>query len=427
MNGPAAKPSVDVGARDGEGWRECVCRAAQDDPRLVFFAPDVTEISTIKRVSAFLDNGLLPLVLGFRRERCNRNFQPTWPHLLLGHTSDGRHWRRLLALVAAFPKIFAVRKQLRDAGVFYARNIDLLILALVVRRLFNARVPVVYEVLDIQPALCGAGVKAAVLRWIERRCLDRIDLLVLSSPGFLRHYFVQRQRYGGRWILHENKLHRSSLAYVTQRIEPRVGDTAASPRWSVGYFGLIRGKTTMLLMRRIADRLRDKVLFRFRGVFTTVDERLFHDIFRDQPNVVYEGEYAHPQDLGTIYGGVDFAWAIDLEDAVHNSRWLLPNRFYEAGLCSVPCLAVDGFELGSLIDELGIGWSFAEPLEESLVAFFEGLTPQVYNVRQRRLQEMPKSRFIADDDAECLCRLLRDAGGGGLAKSRSARAPVPAE
>lgn len=134
-------------------------------------------------------------------------------------------------------------------------------------------------------------------------------------------------------------------------------------------------------------------------------------MFEGMENVVLDGEYAYPQELGTVYARADFAWAIDLEDAACNSRWLLPNRYYEAGICGVPCLAVAGSELGTLIDRLGVGWTFAEPLEEPLVRFFEGLEQPEYEFRRLRLAAMPTSRFVADDDMAALCMRLMNAAG----------------
>ncbi len=387
-----------------------MCRASEDVPGLAFFAPDVTEISTIKRVAAFHDNGMRPLTLGFRRTRCNRDFQPSWPYVSLGHTRDGRHWQRAWALLAAIPTLLGIRGKLKNVPIFYARNLDLLLLALLARRLFNPHAVVAYEVLDIQPAFLGTSWKAAALRWIERQCLRRVALLVLSSPGFLRHYYRGRQGYAGHWFLQENKLHRSALAFLPTA-SARVVAREPEGRWVVGYFGLIRGEATIRLVQRLADRLRDKVLFRFRGVFTTVEEGHFRAIFREHANVVYEGEYAHPQDLGAIYAGVDLAWAIDLEDVQHNSRWLLPNRFYEAGICGVPCLAAAGFELGAMIDRLGVGWSFEEPLEDTLVGFFERLGRPDYETRCRRLAALPRSSFVAGEDTSALCGLLKSAAG----------------
>jgi succinoglycan biosynthesis protein ExoL len=391
-------------------------------PGVAFFAPDITEVATNKRVAEFHDCGLAPLVLSFRRERCNRDFEPAWPYVALGRTGDGRHWQRVWALVLAVPKLLRAGARLRRTSIYYARNLDLLLLALLARRLFNRSAVVAYEVLDIQPAFLRGGCRAALLRAIERWALRRVALLVLSSPGFLRHYYRARQAYEGAWLLLENKLHRSALRHLPPSETADGATTRTDGRWVVGYFGLIRGEATMRLVHRLAARLRHRVIFRFAGVFTTVEERRFRALFQGLDNVIYDGEYAHPEDLGALYAAVDFAWAIDLEDSACNSRWLLPNRYYEAGACGVPCLAVAGFELGDILDRLGVGWSFADPLEETLCRFFESLTPGAYAERRARLAALPPASFFAGEDVTLLRRALLSASESTVA----ARAPIAA-
>ncbi len=373
---------------------------------LIFFTPDITETNTVKRVREFVDNGFAPMVFGFRRGRYNSRYQPEWPHIVLGATHDARYWQRLRALIGAVPPLFANRRHLRAAAVYYARNIDQLALALLARRLFNPRVVVGYEVLDIQPLFVATGLRGALLRRIERFFLRAVRVLVVSSPGFYKNFYVARQRYAGEWFLLENKLHRSVLAAVPSCDAPAVPRADGDYRWVVGYFGLIRGEATFALMLRLARRLQHKVLFRFAGIFTTVREAQFRAALDHQPNMVYDGEYANPEGLPALYRGVDFVWALDLENIADNSRWLLPNRFYEAGLFGVPCLAVRGFELGNMVDRARVGWTFGEPLEESLVRFFETLTAADYLQKRRRLAAMPTSAFVADEDAAALCRIL---------------------
>lgn len=122
--------------------------------------------------------------------------------------------------------------------------------------------------------------------------------------------------------------------------------------------------------------------------------------------MVFEGAYSSPGDLSALYREVDFAWALDLENVANNSRWLLPCRFYEAGLFGVPCLAVRGFELGRLVERLEVGWTFGDPMEATLARFFETLTASEYDKKCRRLSESPASAFVSDEDAAALCRRL---------------------
>jgi len=335
---------------------------------VVFFAPDVSDVSTIKRAEAFIAYGFRLQVLGFRRDNYNRDFQPTWPFISLGRTKDNRYAQRITALLKAAWKVIAVRAVFRDTEIFYARNIDQLILALLARFLGNRSARIAYEVLDIQPAFVGSGWLSRFLRLAERFGLRRTNLLVVSSPGFVRHYFSPVQDYDGSWFLLENKLS-SDFPLATGARPPSGVPTAPRTRyrWVVGYCGLIRGQETIDMIIRIAERLQGLVLFRFRGIFTTANRETLMRATLRLDNLVYEGDYVNPRDLAGIYGDLDFAWAVDLENRQHNSRWLLPCRFYEAGYFGVPCLAAHGFEVGRLIDKDQLGWTFDDPYEDAIV------------------------------------------------------------
>ena len=399
---------VDQSSIDATELAKAYDRAARRTTRrLVFLCPDATETSTLTRAQQFIDEGYSVTVFGFRRKRYNMGYQPNWPFVPLGLTADARYWHRMRALLGALPVLLAHRPTLRLATVFYARNIDQLLLAILARLVAFSRAPIAYEVLDIPPILMRRGPAAMILRLVERLCLRFTRVLVLSSPGFHRGYYAPIQKYRGAWFLLENKLH-PSIAEQSADPAKEVAETKPVGRrpWVVGYFGLIRGQQTFDLMTRLADRLKGKVVFQFRGVLTTVDRAKFEDTLHNRPNMVYEGPYAPYRDFESIYRGVDFAWAIDLEHADHNSRWLLPCRFYEAGYFGVPCLAVHGFEVGALLERHHIGWTFESPLEETLARFFETLDHAEYDRIRRRLRAVPTDMFVANDDVARLSSVL---------------------
>jgi succinoglycan biosynthesis protein ExoL len=398
-----ARDANDIPVVTDDMTREAGAASARDahNAALSFFCPDVTDASTLKRVQQFMDFGYSVTVFGFRRERYNTDYQPPWPNVPLGFTTDARYWHRLSALLHSIPALFANRRTLARASIFYARNIDQLVLALLARLIAFSRAPITYEVLDIPPILMRRGPVPTFLRAIERLCLRRISLLVLSSPGFHRNYFSAVQKYGGAWFLLENKLYPSP-----SRATPARPSGIGRRPWVVGYFGLIRGEATVDLIARLAHRFRGRVVFKFGGVLTTVEQAKFDAVLRRCPNVVYSGPYLPQQDLERLYRGVDFAWALDLEHTDHNSRWLMPCRFYEAGYYGVPCLAVHRFEVGNVIEKHRIGWTFDAPLEESLARFFERLTEKDYELIRTRLAAVPSSMFVAGEDVIRLCEML---------------------
>lgn len=377
--------------------------AISEETDLVYFAPEFTETSTIKRVRQFIDSGWRPLVLGFQRGRYNCAYIPEWPHVLLGRTKDKRYIMRLWALLAALPALFGIRARLKTARLFYARNIDQLLLALVAQALFNPEAAVVYEILDIRPIFIGRGLVPRFLRAVEKRCLARVDLLVVSSPAFHRNYYEPVQGYRGPWFVLENKLHHA----LSPGPRPAGKDVGQRP-WRIGYFGLIRGHATLDLIARVAARLRGKVEFVFHGVLTTIDSERFAAALKRNGNIRYDGEYENPRDLAAMYAGVDFAWALDLEHVDSNSRWLLPCRYYESGLFGVPCLAKKGFEIGDLIERLGVGFAVGDPLEDQIVRFFETLTLEDFARKREALMSLPRSAFVAGFDVRKLSNLMQE-------------------
>lgn len=379
---------------------------------IAFFSPDVTDVSTIKRADMFTEKGFAITVFGFRRARYNRDFQPRWPYIELGETRDGSYVRRAVSLLRALFMLLRRRETLKRASRFYARNIDQLILAAFVRKLIRSRARITYEVLDIQPVFVGNGLRARLLRVIERFFLRRVSLIVVSSPGFMRNYFEPVQGYRGDWFLLENKLHPSAVPKLeTARAQLATSAQHKSPvarkyKWVVTYAGLIRGQRTLNLITRLAETFETKVLFKFHGILTTVDPDAFWAAIEQHENMIYCGEYVNPRDLAEVYHDTDFVWALDLENIDNNSRWLLPCRFYEAGYLGLPCLVARDFEVGRKVASLDAGWTFSAPFDEALSNFFARVTPAEYAEKRQHITQLPASTFLVQNDGAALCHFI---------------------
>lgn len=381
--------------------------AVAEKQHIVLLVPDIADTITRNRVESFLEAGHALNVFGFRRGRYKRPDPIGGPHIELGGTVDARYGQRLMAVFGAVPKLFVHRHLLRRADALYSRNLDQLILAMFSRVFLRARAPIFYEVLDIQPIFVGKSLSSRLVRLIERICLRGVRLLVVSSGGFHANYYQPVQNYRGRWFLLENKLPASAGSLPRNRQRLVRDKTQTSNRLVVGYFGLIRGEATLNLIEKLARRLRDRVVFRFAGIVTSVDPDYFAHVVETNENIVFDGEYQNPADLPQLYDSIDFAWAIDLENEQGNSRWLMPCRFYEAGYFGVPCLAARDFEIGRAVEDADCGWAFEAPYEEALVDFFRALTADTYGDKRRRLAELPVSEFVAGKAADGLALILR--------------------
>lgn len=396
--------------------------AGHDTPsvavKMIFFGHDCTESTVIKRARSFMAHGFALTGFMFRRAKLNRDFRPAWPNVELGVTSDRSYGRRLLAMVRAIPVMVRNRALLRPADAIYARNVDMCLLAMAARVVARRRIPIVYEVLDVHRLFTAPGRTGAVLRWCERRLLARIDLLVVSSPGYVDNYFDPVQRYRGPWFLLENKV----LLADRPMPEP-AADRPVAPggRWRIGWFGSLRCEESLRLLAALADRLPDRVDIVLRGGWP-------HDLGRDgldailagRPNMRHEGEYRSPDDLRELYEGVDLYWGLDFHEKGANSLWLLPNRLYEGGLFGAVAIAAEGTEMGRRVAGDGIGFVFEAPYDRSVAEFLERLDREEFRVVRDRVLAMPRSSFVETGDSARLCSRIR-----GLTAAQAGTATLP--
>jgi succinoglycan biosynthesis protein ExoL len=389
--------------------------------KVIYFGLDCTNVGAIQRMRAFKKHSFEAIGITFRRNRYNTDFVPEWDNIDLGTIEDARYFRRILSMLQAVWRIFRARDKLNNANFYYARNLDMGILAFLARGISRQKTPVVYEVLDVLPPFVENNIRGKLIRFIERWILKRCHLLVTSSPGYIENYFEPIQRYTGNWFLLENRqypLLTLSQSETQPDPPPSTSLKTKSDRWTIGYFGAVKCVQSWEIIQFIAQELPEKVEFYIKGVpidlyidgalrRIPVDE--FGKMVEAFPNISYGGAYQHPDDLADMYGQVDFAWCFDFSMEDHSSRWLLPNRLYEGGYFEVPALAAKGFQVGKYIEELSIGWTFDAPYGKNMVQFFDQLTPEEYLRIKERYREIPKSQFVGEEVFQNMCdTILKD-------------------
>ncbi len=360
----------------------------------------------VKRIAALGDQGWKVVGFTFHRVRDKADVPPAWENIHLGTTYNRRYFQRLWAFVKCVGVMWRHRGRLGDCRAIYAVNTDNALLALLGRFFAGSAAPLVLELADIQPAMTGSGMVSRVFRAIERFVLRRTALLVTTSPGFVREYFLPVQRHEGEIFLLENKVYPSGG--LPPAVEARDPVEGGKP-WVVGCFGAFRCRRSLELMRGLATRLGgEKIRFILRGYPAGTIAEEFDDLLGNLPNLTFGGPYAYPGDLAEMYGGIDFNWAFDESDPSGNSAWLLPNRIYEGGCFGVPAIAVGSTETGRWIAERGLGWTFEEPLAENLAAFFERLEVSEWGAVKQRCMARPQEEFTGEGDyAELSTRLMK--------------------
>lgn len=396
--------SASIGPPVGSSRAPSAAGSAHADPIFAYFGQDITDYGVLRRIAGFEAAGVRVLACTFWRHRDNCKKLPDRADILLGETADGDHLGRLWQLVGATRVIWSRRRQLSPATVFYVRNLDMAVLGWFAQTVSRSKSQFVYEVLDVHPRMLGKGVLARLLRWAERRVLAHAQLLVVSSPGYINHYFVPAQRYGGKWFLLENKLVAATLRedgpYVRGKAKQKL-DAIKGQRLIIGWFGKLRCSRSLSMLARLCEALPEKVMVYARGYPTSIDPGIFHKVISQHPNLIFDGEFSFGE-LPDIYDAVDFVWNFDYFLAGGTSDWLLSNRIYQSGFFGVPALASSRTQTGRRIEELGMGWTFSEPVEQHLSDFLDRVTPQELSAMKAHMASLPRNLFCDENDVRRL-------------------------
>jgi len=382
--------------------------------KLVFFGHNRKDAAIVRRVHSFMKVDVDVTGFMFRRDGEPEKPGPAWRNIDLGMVEHCQHGQRILTLLRAIWRSATHRDILKKADIVYARNLDMLALAFVGLIFVNKNRPkIVYECLDVHAAMTKSGLAGVVIRWFERLALKRIDLLVVSSPGFMSNYFYPLQNYQGPHKLIENKIYFANEPVARPSPEGPVEHTAEPI--IIAWVGILRCQVTLDLLKQLAHSEGDKVLIRFHGVISEFLIPDFEAQIKPFSNIIYEGPYQWPQGLTEAYRGVHFVWAQELSWSGHNSDWLLPNRIYEGSYFGALSLCVDGTETGKAVAERGLGYVLADSHAQTLIDFVRSLDLEDVLIKRRALLNQPKSNFVADaDEAKDLVRSILSASGADV-------------
>jgi succinoglycan biosynthesis protein ExoL len=373
--------------------------------RIGYFVHDLADAAVHRRVRmmrSFADVTLL----GFHRSDAAVPQLDGVDTIDLGRTMDARLGQRALAVLRAVASSGRWQGRLAGATIFLARQLEMLVLAAMIRRRTAPTAPLIFECLDIHRLMLTHHPVSAALRMLERHLLRSCSMLVVSSPAFLTNHFA---RYGSALppqLLLENKVLAED---VPSGLLDRIGQlretaSAAGPPWRIGWFGVIRCRRSLQLLANLVTALPGvvEVIIRGRPRRNVIPD--FDQVVAATPGLSFLGEYDRHTELAALYGDVHFAWAADFYEAGRNSDWLLPNRLYEGTLCGAVPLVLDSVETGRwlAIRQCGVRLEDTrdQSLERSLLEFFSGLDGARYSIAQTALARVPLPDLL-DDKAAC--------------------------
>jgi succinoglycan biosynthesis protein ExoL len=368
---------------------------------VLYLASNVGDATVAKRTRMLRDGGASVSIAGFRR--AGSAPPPEAAGLVdLGQTFDARFLQRILAVAkASGPLRWRMRGRARP-DVILARNLEMLFLAGRLRSAWPEPPAIAYECLDIHRLLLRSDLVGRTLRGIERSLLRDVDLLLTSSPAFVRSYFEAYGQAELPTLLLENKVYPAPMA---RGRNPALAGAPSGPL-SIGWFGALRCRRSLDSLSAFAARMGGgiNVVLRGRPALTEFDD--FHGTVASGPFVSFDGPYA-AADLANMYSGVQFAWAIDYFEAGQNSAWLLPNRIYEGCLHGAIPIALAGTETAAFIERLGIGVVLPDIEPQTLVERIGRLDPETIRGLAEAVAAVPAATFAADlTDANALVHRL---------------------
>ncbi|WP_375401967.1 hypothetical protein [uncultured Sphingomonas sp.] len=360
--------------------------------RIAYLVHDLNDAAVARRILMLRAGGAEVTVAGFRRDERVPESVAGARAVDLGRTGDARLAQRAAMVAANTLRPARLRAAVAGADVVVARNLEMLALAASARRVVpGARL--VYECLDIHRMLLGRSLPARAVQAIEARLLRSVDLLLVSSPAFLREYFDGRSTLTAPALLVENKL------LALGDAPPAPSESPPGPPWTIGWFGNLRCRRTFDVLSELAQKCDGRVRVLIAG-------RPSPAVFADLPAMVaatphldYHGPFA-PDDLPALYARCHFAWAIDWFEEGLNSSWLLPNRLYEAsGYGAVP-IALAGVETGRWLAGHRAGLLIEGDPRSELAELFERLDMPAYLRLRDAVAAIPSDALVATT-ADC--------------------------
>jgi hypothetical protein len=372
--------------------------------RLVYLVHDLGDPAVARRLAMLRPFLETAVVIGFHRGAQAPAQVAGWPAVALGQTADGQLGERALSVLYTYATIRRLRPYLRDATVVIARQLETLILARVARDRYAPTATLAYECLDIHRVMVAPSRIRGVLRRLEAHLLRATDLLIVSSPAFLRDHL--QPIHGSRLpptCLIENKVLHTEL--VPSGALPQ---RPSGPPWRIGWFGVLRCRRTLVLLAELMHQLPGLIMLDIRGRPARSAIPDFDTLVAATPGMRFLGPYDRQHDLAEIYQAVHYTWAIDFFEADANSRWLLPNRLYEGGLHGAVPIALRSVESGRWLARHNAGVLLDEPLGPHLLDYFSNLKPAEYAACAASLSAVARDAWLdSGEDGMRLATALR--------------------
>jgi hypothetical protein len=270
---------------------------------------------------------------------------------MLGEITHVSYAKRLMIIIKSINKI---RRAVKNTDVIYTFGLDMLFLGWFSKQLnFRKNVKLIYEVGDIREILIGKKLINRLARLFEKFLLRNVSVVVITSEAFYTEYFrvVQKVKTLTYHVI-ENKLDSDSMFVLkTQKISEK-----RKKEFTIGYFGVLRCKKTLKILKILAKKGQGKIKIYLRGLPGLKMKEEYDELVAVK-GVINEGSYVVPDDLVEMYNKVDMVWACYPYQGEETGNWCWAKtvRFYESCYFNKPVFVQAGTEDCKAVQQYSIG------------------------------------------------------------------------
>lgn len=233
-----------------------------------------------------------------------------------------------------------------DSDYVYVGNLDMLYIARKYK-LKKDLVKIIYEIADLHRLIIDEqkGIKKllrSVLKLIEKKYIQLVDILVLTSMKFYDVYYKELIDRNKVVFLPNMPEESTFYGYIPKE---RTGKP-----FTIGFIGWIRYKEQLKMLIDAAKETGIHVLF----AGSDSDGIAFEEYCKNFPFVSFLGTFDYGEKIRELYDQIDCVYAVYDAD-MNNVRIALPNKLYEAIKCEKPIIVSKGTYLSELVKTYGVG------------------------------------------------------------------------
>lgn len=350
--------------------------------KIGYIVHDLNDPSVERRCLMLEEGGAKVILAGFYRgDDINKAISRRLP-LNLGQTFDSAMAARAIntSKTVFFNK--SIKSHFKDCSLIIARNLEQLAIA----NTLTKKRPLIYECLDLHRLLLEDTLPAKIIQTLERKLLPNVDLLLTSSPGFIKSHFDGSTLDAPTYLI-ENKL---SVSKAPLKIQT---PAKYSSVLKIGWFGMLRCQKTFTLLKSIVTQSKGRIEVIIAGKPSPAELPSLPTEANALKGMSFSGSYTY-SDLPKLYGECHLAWAIDWFEEGLNSDLLLPNRLYESIAHGTVPIVLKETEMGAWTKERNVGLRISK--KQSIKDSILTLQAESLQMLQEGLKGVLPSNVYAD-------------------------------